>query len=252
MTVRSVIPSDDPPGSWDVGYLSADVIVATQSCDLEDRKVAQLEVVPTYPLVEWLAEQPHMMGELEGIRRGHSYTYYILPAWPDAPIPEARMTRIATFDQKLAMTWPELDVASRGARLGLRSPYIEHFGQALARYYMRVGLPENMPPIEWDTLNVGPDEKAKTLSVVMLASATDEGPFSEARLEATLQCKRLVGCSDILYILRLVRETNYFGVGATVEMAEESLQRRLLEKYREQLAKKQRGEKTSWLLDAFR
>jgi|SRR5450756_907879 hypothetical protein len=252
VTVRSVIPSHDPPGSWDVGYLTADVIVATQSCDLEQRKIAQLEVIPTYPLVEWLEEQPHMVAEMEAVRRGHSHNLYLLPAWPDAPAPESRLTRIVAFDQKLAMTWPELEEARKGPRLGLHSPYIEHFGQALARFYMRVGLPENMPQVDWDLLELEPGKTTKPMLVVVRVSATDGGPFLEAKLDATLQRKRLVGSPDALHILRLVRDTNHFGIGVTIEAAEESLQQRLIYKYRELTAKQRHGEKAPWLMDVFK
>ena len=41
-------------------------------------------------------------------------------------------------------------LVSRAAELGqrwrLRSPYLEHFSQAFARFFMRVGLPSTIPP----------------------------------------------------------------------------------------------------------
>src|SRR5205814_9512434 len=33
-----------------------------------------------------------------------------------------------------------------GPRWRLRSPYLEHFSQAFARFFMRVGLPSTIPP----------------------------------------------------------------------------------------------------------
>jgi hypothetical protein len=36
--------------------------------------------------------------------------------------------------------------AQRGPRWRLRSPYLEHFSQAFARFFMRVGLPSTIPP----------------------------------------------------------------------------------------------------------
>jgi hypothetical protein len=32
------------------------------------------------------------------------------------------------------------------SRWRLRSPYLEHYSQAFARFFMRVGLPSNIPP----------------------------------------------------------------------------------------------------------
>jgi hypothetical protein len=33
-----------------------------------------------------------------------------------------------------------------GPRWRLQSPYLEHFSQAFARFFMRVGLPSALPP----------------------------------------------------------------------------------------------------------
>jgi len=39
-------------------------------------------------------------------------------------------------------------VAENSPRLRLLSPYREHFAQAFARFMMRVGLPEGIPPFK--------------------------------------------------------------------------------------------------------
>jgi hypothetical protein len=37
---------------------------------------------------------------------------------------------------------------SLGNRWRLRSPFLEHFSQAFARFFMRVGLPSDIPPFK--------------------------------------------------------------------------------------------------------
>jgi hypothetical protein len=43
-----------------------------------------------------------------------------------------------------------LELRAIGGRLGwrLQSPYLEHFSQAFARFFMRVGLPSAVPPFK--------------------------------------------------------------------------------------------------------
>jgi hypothetical protein len=38
------------------------------------------------------------------------------------------------------------DAAALGNRWRLQSPFLEHFSQAFARFFMRVGLPSAVPP----------------------------------------------------------------------------------------------------------
>lgn len=252
VTVRSVIPSQDPPGSWDVGYLQADVIIATQSCDLEQRKISQIEIIPAYPLGEWLSYQPHMWSQLEPIRRGHSPRYYLLPGWAEAPIAGARITRIVAFDEKLSMTWPELDAAREGQRIGLRSPYIEHFGQAVARFYMRVGLPENIPEIRWETAQLDNGKKSESFSLTVTVEQGDVGIPRDAVFTAIVERVRLENAPDVLYKVRLERDGTYFGIGTGVEEAKTSLQDRLIAKYREAVSELPEGKQASnWLLNSF-
>jgi len=66
--------------------------------------------------------------------------------------PEGEMTsehRIVDFHYVYTVPRAFLDdlIAERGAkRLTLLPPYREHLSQSFARYFMRVGLPENVKP----------------------------------------------------------------------------------------------------------
>lgn len=248
ITLRVVLPSDDSAGDYQIGEYTTDVIVATQSCDLEQGKVSQVEVIPVYSLAEWLREQPLFYNQLDSIRRGHVPKAYLLPAWPKAPIAGAHLTRIVAFDEKRTISWPDLEEARRGPRLGLRSPYIEHFGQAVARFYMRVGLPEDMPPVEWK-----PTDASKRERVELTAQDfTGEGSAPSVPISVSIQRLMMAAGPDVLYRASLDRDGSFFGIGSTSEEAMTSLRQLLLAR-RDEIAQRPvpEGKRRHWLLELF-
>lgn len=54
---------------------------------------------------------------------------------------------IAHFREMFALPFNYLQshAADVGPRLRLESPYLEHFAQSFARFFMRVGLPLDIP-----------------------------------------------------------------------------------------------------------
>jgi hypothetical protein len=222
-TLRRVIPLPNQPGQYAIGEQTADVIVATQSCDLQQRKSAEIEVIPVYSLGEWLAEEPSFVNQLEAVRRGYVPGLYILPAWPKSPFAQTRVTRIVAFDEKRSITWDDLDALRQKQWLGLRSPYIEHFGQALARFYMRVGLPEDLPPIGWKPVA---DVSGPRIEKI----APNDGRFdavglsSPSRpLEVSIQRLQMANGPDVLYKATLKQDGSAIGVGRSSEEAISSL-----------------------------
>ena len=247
--LQTIIPAADRPGSYDIGEYVADVIIATQSCDLDQRKVAEVEVVPVYALIEWLHEQPLFLNQLEAIRRGHVPGLYLLPAWPDAPFPEARTTRIIAFDEKRSITWAQLEAAQRGRRLGLCSPYIEHFGQALARFYMRVGLPEDLPELSWKLVDGESNRRGEQITLTSEHFAAFDLPSPTQTVRATIQRLQTANGSDVVYRASLERDGNFYGVGDSSDTAVSSLLQFLVTK-RAELRQRREGEtqKLHWLL----
>jgi len=61
-----------------------------------------------------------------------------------------RKFRIVDFHQIFSLPIAFLREFARlsGSRLRLLPPYREHLGQAFARYFMRVGLPVDIPPFK--------------------------------------------------------------------------------------------------------
>jgi hypothetical protein len=250
ITLRVVLPRNDSPGSFDIGEYTTDVIVATQSCDLEQGKVAQVEVIPVYPVAEWLAEQPLLFSQLDSIRRGYVPATYLLPGWPEAPVEAARRMRVVALDEKRSISWQEFEEARHCPRVGLVSPYIEHFGQAVARFYMRVGLPEDMPEVKWKPAD--DDGKGRRFTLEPESYEAMGMPRPTTSVSLTVQRMMLVDGSETLYRAALDRDGNFIGIGETSAAAIQSLQRHLL-KRRGELARQPapEGRRPHWLLELF-
>ncbi|MCI0691854.1 hypothetical protein L0337_07580 [candidate division KSB1 bacterium] len=129
-----------------------DVIVMTQSCDLvkEHPKINEVLLCPLWDL-EKLATQVELAHQWKGkedIRRGNVPGYLMLYA---STLPGfERPIRAVSFHRvySLPLVFLRGMAQARGKRLRLLPPYREHLGQAFARYFMRVGLPVDIPPFK--------------------------------------------------------------------------------------------------------
>ena len=124
-----------------------DGIIVTQSCDLAQGRAAEVVFCATRPLAVWQASDSRFRNtaRLEEIRQGKHVRYHML-AKCDLPGLEAEI-RIADLNSLFSLSY-EFVVALAGAqlpRLRLLPPYREHLAQAFARFYMRVGLPVDIP-----------------------------------------------------------------------------------------------------------
>ena len=137
-----------------VDFVATCVIVMTQSCDLENDKVAQVL------LAKWMSWEEVVRQE---VGRGNlsvksrDFRKKLI----DGNIPGLSLLHKHEADPKL--DWSIVDfhrlytlpksfleqyAQSLGPRLRLRSPYREHLAQAFARYFMRVGLPHDAKAFE--------------------------------------------------------------------------------------------------------
>ena len=85
-------------------------IILSQSCDIENNKIDSIILCPIFPFSELTVEGKPFKDskEREILRRGNSPAYHLL-------------------------------------RKRLLPPYREHLSQSFARYFMRVGLPTDIP-----------------------------------------------------------------------------------------------------------
>jgi hypothetical protein len=124
-----------------------DLIVLTQSCDLEQRKVRLVAACPIFPLSEFEAVNPAFArkGRWNEVLKGRIEGLHLLasPTVPD----DNREALVVDFREIYSLPSDYLTdhAIGLGTRWRLLSPFLEHFSQAFARFFMRVGLPSTIP-----------------------------------------------------------------------------------------------------------
>jgi len=139
----------DPPNENTVrGTIETyDVIILTQSCDLEHGgKVANVLVCPLFEYSQAATKANMRINaeEFGRIRRGHRPPYHLLEA---CAIPNYQSEhRIVHFGMINTTYFDNLRIYTQNhpERLRLLSPYREHLSQAFARFIVRVGLPQDI------------------------------------------------------------------------------------------------------------
>jgi len=129
--------------------LERDVIILTQSCDLVKGrpKVNEVLLCPIWELEKFSDKNEyvrHAKGR-EEIRQGKHPGFHMLNACNlqsfERPIRLVDCHRVFS----LPLDFMRGLASSRASRLRLLPPDREHLGQAFARYFMRVGLPVDIP-----------------------------------------------------------------------------------------------------------
>jgi hypothetical protein len=124
-----------------------DLIVLTQSCDPEQRKARLVATCPIFPLHEFEAVNPAFArkGRWNDVLKGRIEGLHLL-ASPTLP-EDNRQALVVDFREIYSLPHDYLTVYATGLgpRCRLRSPFLEHFSQAFARFFMRVGLPSTIP-----------------------------------------------------------------------------------------------------------
>lgn len=146
--VPSFSPQFGDGGESDVVPVTrADLIVVTQSCDLANAKAQFVALCPIFTLQRFESINPKFedRGVWEEVRKGRREGLHML-ASPDEP-ENNREALVVDFRQIYSLPFAYLaeHAAQAETRWRLRSPFLEHFSQAFARFFMRVGLPSAIP-----------------------------------------------------------------------------------------------------------
>jgi hypothetical protein len=127
--VPSFPPDFGATESGTVELSTANLIVVTQSCDLENKKVAFVAHCPIYPLSEFEEFNPGFKkkGVWEEVRQGRREGLYLLPSPEHSE--KSREALVVDFRQIISL--PIGYVTAHAGRIGprwrLQSPYLEHF-----------------------------------------------------------------------------------------------------------------------------
>jgi hypothetical protein len=147
-----VIPPSAIPESKEIyaDIIKYDVIIMSQSCDLIQRKLDLVLVCPIWPLSELEKRFDFLKSNhgKERLRRGDVPGYHLLNKCKlngfntDYFIVDFRSVYSVPFN------FLENFVKTKEKRIRLLPPYREHLSQAFARFFMRVGLPVDIPPFK--------------------------------------------------------------------------------------------------------
>ncbi|HEY5125636.1 MAG TPA: hypothetical protein VIK14_18060 [Ignavibacteria bacterium] len=127
-----------------------DSIILSQSCDLEHNNVDIVLVCPFYPLKTFLSGLPPEQNStkkaisktIENLKKGFLPGYHLLDKF-DGYIDDYQ---VVDFRNVYGIQYDTLKTICKEIkeRLRLLPPYREHLSQSFARYFMRVGLPQDI------------------------------------------------------------------------------------------------------------
>ena len=130
----------------EVSVLTQRLIVVTQSCDLENNKVQFVALCPIHSLEEFAGLNHHFQKSKnwETVRKGQMQGLHMV-ASPESPKTNTQ-SLVVDFGHivSLPINYLENHAASIGKRWRLSSPFLEHYSQAFARFFMHVGLPSGI------------------------------------------------------------------------------------------------------------
>ncbi|MDQ1318553.1 MAG: hypothetical protein QG641_2119 [Candidatus Poribacteria bacterium] len=146
-----------PPPNVNMDEISVDVmlynvIVMSQSCDLVNKKIDLILVCPFWSLKDFSEKDgkdnfyKSSKGK-EALRRGDSPGYHLLNKC-DIEGFKTEDYLIVDFHNVYGVHYDLLIniVQKQTKRIRLLPPYREHLSQAFARFFMRIGLPVDIPP----------------------------------------------------------------------------------------------------------
>jgi hypothetical protein len=125
---------------------SADLIVATQSCDLEQHNAPFVVFARILTMQEFEEANRDMKGKQWNQVVKRRFEYLLMLRNPDAA-EDMTAALVVDFRQivTLPVMWSETHAEGLGERWRLKPPYLEDFSQALGSYFARVALPTPIP-----------------------------------------------------------------------------------------------------------
>jgi len=125
-------------------------IIMSQSCDLENDKIEIVLVCPYFPLQYFIDNLPEdqktkkaLKKVIDSLKKGNQPGYHLLNKSEKNGLEDYI---VVDFRNVYGVHIENLkSIAEKiPARLRLLPPYREHLSQAFARYFMRVGLPQDI------------------------------------------------------------------------------------------------------------
>lgn len=124
-----------------------DVIVMSQSCDIDNKTISEVLLCGVWKRSDFDSTDKMSKKEnWEHARKGHMPGYHVLNQCDLEGLKQD--FRIVDFRRvhSLPLELTRKIAGELGDRIRLLPPYREHLSQAFARFFMRVGLPVDIPP----------------------------------------------------------------------------------------------------------
>jgi len=142
--ITSDVETDEP---MDIQEINA--IVLSQSCDIVNNKIDSIIICPIWPLKELIKNDPYYKSSKarEELRQGKAPSFHLLNRVSLTGLSED----FYFVDFHNIYSIPKEFIFSQiiqGKRKRVLPPYREHLSQSFARYFMRVGLPTDIPSDE--------------------------------------------------------------------------------------------------------
>lgn len=128
-----------------------DSIILSQSCDLVNSKIDNVLVCPFYSLktfIDGLKDDERNSRKakkriIENMKKGFLPSYHLLNK--DDKIEQLNDYQVVDFRNVYSINFESLEkiVSEQNNRIKLLPPYREQLSQAFARFFMRVGLPQD-------------------------------------------------------------------------------------------------------------
>ncbi|MDX2305598.1 MAG: hypothetical protein NW226_22510 [Microscillaceae bacterium] len=149
-----VPPKDLEEGkTYDLQADIMDVIILSQSCDLENSKTEIVLVCPFFTFFDYKESlQPGeqkkeaVKKHFERLKQGIQPNYHLLNKDKNKGLDDYLIVDFRNV-YGIHIEFLQEYVKSLENRVRLLPPYREHLSQAFARFFMRVGLPQNIPPL---------------------------------------------------------------------------------------------------------
>ena len=145
-SVQPSFPDHDENGNVPINVGQANIIVVSQSCDLELKKIPNVIVAETYTLDEFESANPSYKtkGKWTEVARGRVEALHLLPPVENSSDPRSWVLVDFRRISSLPIGYVERRAGSAGDRWRLQSN-VESFSQAFGRFFMRVALPMDPP-----------------------------------------------------------------------------------------------------------
>ncbi len=138
---------DAAPDTVAMGWEERDLVVMSQSCDLDKDhpKIDEVLLCPVWLHSDLTRPNSHPARLMEEIRQGRRPALQLLNKCDLAGLD--RDYRVVDFRHvySLPLEFLRAQAKRSGKRIRLLPPYREHLAQAFARFFMRVGLPVDIP-----------------------------------------------------------------------------------------------------------